>query len=481
MSARRSAFEARNVALAGATCHGCCRIGARRGGLTERAGGGHGSRVEKGPEPGRVLIVDDDAFTRTFLTDVLQQDGHLVESVATGQEGLEAAGRADVVLLDVVLPDLPGLDVLDRLHQQDVSKEVVIITALKDADTAVGALRGRAFDYLVKPLLPAVVQRTVQRALETRRLVGENRDLRKALDQVRAGQRVLSSPRIEDVATGLLEGLMALTESVYGASWLDGEVAANAGWGREEAQARLAALGPPPADVEVEATVGGAGVFMRVDTGDVRVRAVVARNANAEAYGAPEVDAARFMARNASTALDHHARYTAARDAARRDGLTGLLNATVLEEGLNQAVSRVGGQGGYCAVIFMDLDAFKGINDTHGHLAGSRTLQEVGGLLARAVRGEDLVCRFGGDEFVVVLPDTTPEHARSVAERLRTIAYHHRFLVREGPGVKVTLSLGLAIHPGDGADARALLAKADAAMYEAKRRGKNQLVCAADM
>lgn len=427
--------------------------------------------------PGRVLVVDDDAFARTFLTDVLHPDFHQVLTASTGAEALErvVSFHPEVVLLDLVLPDMPGLAVLERMQGLDPGLAIVCVTGVRDADTVVGALRGRAFDYLAKPVVPAVLRRTVERALQTRRLLGENKELRRALELSTLGQRVLSAPDIIQVCQALLESLVSLVGATVGVMGADTVVTAQVGLTPQAAQDRLAALGHPLPMADVTALEGTGANLLRLQLGEARAHGAVWSSVP---FGPTDVEAARFLLANATTALQHHVRFAEARDAARRDHLTGLLNATVLEEGLAQCLARAAPDHGVVGLVFMDLDQFKQVNDAYGHLAGSRTLVELAGLLTRSVRGEDLLCRFGGDEYVVVLPDTTPQHARAVAERLRSSIQRHRFLLREGRSVQVTASVGLALAPSDATTARALLLKADAAMYEAKRRGKNQVVCA---
>jgi len=121
----------------------------------------------------------------------------------------------------------------------------------------------------------------------------------------------------------------------------------------------------------------------------------------------------------------------------------------------------------------MDLDGFKGINDIHGHLAGSATLTEVGGILSDAVRESDIVARYGGDEFVVVLPETPLQGALVIAERIRHSIEQRDFLKDMGIRARLSGSFGVACYPDHAQTPEALVQKADQAMYRVKGRNKN--------
>jgi diguanylate cyclase (GGDEF)-like protein len=155
------------------------------------------------------------------------------------------------------------------------------------------------------------------------------------------------------------------------------------------------------------------------------------------------------------------------------DPVTELPNRRMLMDRLNHDLAQGGRLGHSTAVLFLDLDKFKAVNDAFGHEAGDTLLREVGARLRRCVRSSDTVSRLGGDEFVIVLPQIAdPEEAISAAEKLITVLSQP--VTVAGQRVDVTTSIGIAIAPpGVGQDASALLARADAAMYAAKKAGRN--------
>jgi diguanylate cyclase (GGDEF)-like protein len=204
-----------------------------------------------------------------------------------------------------------------------------------------------------------------------------------------------------------------------------------------------------------------------------------------------------IFARYTSFALQNALDARRANELARRDDLTGLYNDRFLHQRLVDIVADADETGRECAVIFLDLDGFKGVNDTHGHLAGSQVLREMGFILPRVVARDDAVLsRYGGDEFVIGLPATSLADAVAVAGAVRAAVADHAFIDRDFgrslPALHlrgvISASVGVASHV-PGAQARssasasetALLRKADAAMYAAKARGKNCVVSADEL
>lgn len=161
-----------------------------------------------------------------------------------------------------------------------------------------------------------------------------------------------------------------------------------------------------------------------------------------------------------------------------RDYLTGLFNRRYMEETLERELLRASRKHFSLGIIMLDVDEFKYFNDTYGHASGDVILHELGNLLLRQVRGEDIACRYGGDEFILILPDATREVTRERAELICELAkqFHLRF---EGESLAaVTLSLGVAVFPEHGATSTAILRAADAALYRAKQEGRGQVVVA---
>ena len=161
------------------------------------------------------------------------------------------------------------------------------------------------------------------------------------------------------------------------------------------------------------------------------------------------------------------------------DDLTRLYNARYLNIALRRETRLAHRAGRPLSLLFIDLDGFKSINDSHGHLAGSRALVEAGTVVRLSTRETDIVARFGGDEFALVLPDTGAQGALAVAERIRERVARHRFLAAEGLDIHLTASIGVATFPDMASTPDELVQAADAAMYRVKDCGKNGIQSAA--
>jgi diguanylate cyclase (GGDEF)-like protein len=175
----------------------------------------------------------------------------------------------------------------------------------------------------------------------------------------------------------------------------------------------------------------------------------------------------------AAIALENAILFQRAEKLAVTDDLTKLYNSRYLNSYLGKEISRASRHGTSLSLIFLDLDGFKSVNDCNGHLCGSRTLYEVGTIIKTSVREEEVVGRYGGDEFVVILPDTDSSGALLAAERIRQALRGHEFLSELGLAVRLSASLGVSCFPEHGATPEDLIQKADQAMYSVKEQGKD--------
>lgn len=166
---------------------------------------------------------------------------------------------------------------------------------------------------------------------------------------------------------------------------------------------------------------------------------------------------------------------------ARTDVLTGLFNRRTFDEQLRLEIMRSKRSGLPLSLLMLDVDHFKHYNDTHGHQAGDKVLREIGQILKQRLRATDYPCRYGGEEFAVILPDVPYEDALKLAEEVRLLVEAHPFDHEETqPGGKLTVSIGVATYPGHGRDEASLIEAADRALYLAKERGRNR-VCGASL
>jgi len=242
----------------------------------------------------------------------------------------------------------------------------------------------------------------------------------------------------------------------------------------ERGQARTAAVEAEPEDwVAVGFPLRSRGRLVGAAAGTLRAAGEGASTAETPVDALARTLASAFEVMG--LALDNALRLEEAEALSVTDDLTRLYNSRFLTQALTREVKRARRSGRALALLFLDLDAFKRVNDKRGHLAGSRALVEVGQVLRQCTRESDILARFGGDEFAVVLPETDEAGALTVAERIRErLAASEVLASPAAPGLRLTVSIGLAAL-GDPAltSADALLRAADEALYWVKEHGKN--------
>ncbi|HEX8337969.1 MAG TPA: GGDEF domain-containing protein [Pyrinomonadaceae bacterium] len=205
----------------------------------------------------------------------------------------------------------------------------------------------------------------------------------------------------------------------------------------------------------------------------VGVLEAVREGARARRFSSADAALLSALALPVAAALSNSARVAEAERVSQTDDLTKLHNARYLRQYLVNELKRARRYGSQVTAFFLDLDDFKQVNDCHGHLVGSHVLMEMAGVILACVRDTDVVARYGGDEFVVVLPETDMEMGLRVAERVRERISDHAFTGGRGLRLRLTASFGVACFPGHAQSPQQLIARADTAMYEAKAARKN--------
>lgn len=436
-----------------------------------------------------ILLVDDEKMARTLYGDYLNAAGHSVTAVSGLQEAQEALASAhfDAVVTDLILPGGDGMEVLRHTKERYPGIEVVVITGLDKVDPAVRAIKSGAAEYLVKPVAPEALQHAVRRALTTRDLLHENASLRQYVSLLEMGQRIattLDRERLVQTTANALDGqtgasavLLMMYEGstlrLHGSSGLDEKLVATL---EPLFTTQLQGVRTPRALDGLPCDYPHVLAFPASD-GDLVLGHAVLFFASAPPENVAEV--AGYLSRHYALALRNLGRFSEVEDLAYMDDLTHLFNMRYLHLVLDREVKSALQTESSFSLLFLDLDHFKSVNDTHGHLVGSKLLVEVGRVLKSCVRERDVVVRYGGDEYVVLLRSSDSGGALKVAERVRRTMESHPFLHREGLSLSLTTCVGVASFPEHARDKASLLDMADRAMYRGKRGPRNVVYMAA--
>ncbi len=447
----------------------------------------------------RILVVEDDSFFREVFSDLLREDGYEVEVATCGHEALEMIDKQEyhVVVTDLVMHDVSGLEILSRVKQLDPTIEVIMVTGHANMETAIYALKHGARDYLVKPINHVELKHSVALCVEQRRLLDENQELKGLVNLFQVSQTIANCLDLERLYTlvvdslakeiGVSRGLgyfhdseskLALLEVKELEEGLGQElgaaIKANFNWEEDEKGASYVLLNNflPPDAAPGEAggpDIREAMMFFIRSKGTLLGVVILFNEPGKDFPANVNYRNLNFLLDQSSLAFDNAARYTSARDLLYVDELTNLFNYRYLDVALEREIKRSERYGSTLALIFLDIDTFKNVNDTHGHLVGSKVLRDVGALLKKSVREVDTVIRYGGDEYTVILVETGAAGAAIVGERIRRSIEEHTF----ANNVRLTASLGYACFPNDTKSKIELLELADQAMYRGKVSGKN--------
>lgn len=194
-----------------------------------------------------------------------------------------------------------------------------------------------------------------------------------------------------------------------------------------------------------------------------------------EEFDEEDLEILKHLSDYIAIAIDNARNFEKIEELTIKDDLTCLYNTRFFHEMLEREIKRSQRKRRELSLIFMDMDHFKEVNDTHGHLCGSKLLKEVADIIIESVRNIDIPIRYGGDEFVIILPETNKEHAHNVAERILKNIRNFIFLKDEGLNLKLTASIGFATFPDDARDKTELIKKADNAMYQVKNSTRNNV------
>ena len=449
---------------------------------------------------GRILVVDDLAMNRRLMEAMLARDYYDV-SFADGGEAAIAKALTDppeLVLLDVQMPCKNGLDVCRELkaHALTCHVPIILITANGDRQARLDGLLAGADDFLTKPVDSLQLSARARSLIRLKRSADELR--RRVADGQRLGlsgeghRMIFGQPSLVvlDDPTDMARALGTSLEASFRVSYADAaQLGAKAADYPDLMLVPLGAKGCDPLAVvaKMQARDASRDVQILCVAGpDEAILANRALDLGAHDVLTAPVDTEELQART-GTLLRRKRQVETLRmqvedsfEQAVTDPLTGLYNRRYLLSQLQPLLKRAELGGPALAVLVFDLDHFKRVNDRFGHDVGDDVLREFAARIASNVRPTDFVCRLGGEEFVVVMPNTTNDYAVLAAERLRMVISGEDFGVRRG-GVwlRVTVSVGLACSENAAFAPDQLLKQADQALYRAKQSGRDRVACAA--
>ncbi|MRR08166.1 MAG: diguanylate cyclase, partial [Deltaproteobacteria bacterium] len=356
----------------------------------------------------RILVVEDDSFFRQMYVDLLKEDGYEVETVTSGARALELLAGSDyqLVITELVIPGMSGIELLARVKQQVPTVDVILVTGHANVESAVLALKSGARDYLLKPFNHEEFKHTVSLCFEQRRLINENYELKELLNLFQVGQNIANCIDMERLSAVVLDALTAEVGADRAIGLFhqrDDKLSLKnfKGFDEETAQKLAETIrknfcieidnGPVLKKITTNALVLGGdfdglelseGLLLVIRSkADVQGVVVIFNNPGQKLSIDYKQKSIHFLLEQSTLAFENAARYSSARDMLYIDELTGLFNYRYLDISLDREIKRADRFGSTVSMIFIDLDFFKGVNDTHGHLVGSQVLNEMGMLL----------------------------------------------------------------------------------------------------
>lgn len=449
----------------------------------------------------RVLVVDDILSNVKLLEAKLTAEYFEVITAFNGLECLSKmdAGAPDIVLLDVMMPGMDGFEVCRRIKSNPKTAHVpvVMVTALDQPSDRVAGLDAGADDFLTKPVDDAALFARVRSLVRLKMMTDELR-MREStgqgmglidpaetlMDSNQTGRVLVIEDRAESVAW--FTSALAPKHEVASADTFEEALVRVKGGDFDLIVVSLGMRGFDGLRLcsQLRSLPEGRHVpiLVVVSDGDRR-KLTQALEMGVNDYLTRPVDKNELVARvrtqlrkkRYADRLRHNVQLSL--EMAITDQLTGLHNRRYMSRHLDTLMGNAKKNGRPLAFVIMDIDFFKQVNDTHGHDIGDEVLKEFASRINANVRGIDLACRYGGEEFVVAMPDTDMAFATNIAERLRQSIETTPVKISRAPGMlNITISIGIAKAEGEGDTADALLHRADQALYRAKRTGRNKVV-----
>jgi diguanylate cyclase (GGDEF)-like protein/PAS domain S-box-containing protein len=423
-----------------------------------------------GNDAGTILIVDDVPANLAVAVSYLEAHQFQVMVAQDGEEGIERARlvHPDLILLDVMMPGLDGVETCRRLKSYETTRDIPVIfmTALADTSNKIAGFAAGAVDYISKPFQ---IEELLVR-------IKTHLSLRSAQQRVEAQNTQLraSGIRYRRLFETAKDGIFLLDSESGRVTDVNASVVRMLGYGRDHFLNRklcdvLPFTAIPACRIGLAALQTSQAVAFDHWSLQARDKSLVDVEFVGSTY---QVEGSRITqcnlrditARKHAEARIHHM--------AMHDALTGLPNRVLLQDRLTQAIALARRNRHSIAVLMLDLDRFKHVNDSLGHLVGDRLLKEVSARIKACLRESDIVARLGGDEFVIALPSVSGHQDIEQAVHKVLTSLRHPFQMDDHE-IQISASIGIGQYPADGESPGDLLRAADVAMYTAKSKGRS--------
>jgi two-component system cell cycle response regulator len=449
----------------------------------------------------RVLIVDDIPTNVRLLEARLSAEYYEVVSASSGPQALEImqAQDVDIVLLDVMMPEMDGFEVCRRIKANPRTQHVpvVMITALDQPSDRVNGLNSGADDFLTKPVDDVQLMARVKSLARLKSLTDELRARAMTGQQIAIEDAMRAMDKINTVGGSILivdtdqrhaERLQNYLTPEHDVDILTQPADAVFQVTGERYELALVAMSLTDFDplrvcsqIRTLEHTRNLPIILIADETD-KPRVVRALDLGVNDFISRPVERnelaarVRTQIRRQRYAMELRESVSNTMALAITDDMTGLYNRRYFDRHLGMMLNRAQVQERDMALMILDIDHFKSVNDSYGHDVGDAVLREFATRLKRNIRGVDLACRFGGEEFVVLMPDTDIVQAELVAERVRQSISERVFEVNAGRPLAVTVSAGVTLNESDADTPETLIKRADVALYRAKREGRNRVV-----
>src|SRR5471032_3096176 len=413
----------------------------------------------------RILLVDDEPRLLASLHELLKDRGYQLYTATCGSEALAqlAKLRFDLILLDLRLPDMSGHEIMDHINRRGIEGDVIVMSGDVGIEAAIGALKRGAYDYLRKPYSHEELLKTMENALQKRKLALENERIASQLETSEKMYRYLVDSSPDIIYTLNHEGRI---------TFINDRVQQILGFSREELIGSHYSILVHDEDQERaryafnERRLGDRAfnnTLMTIPLTSIGVHSADHETRKQEYFGTYGVARDITDRKRAEEVISYQAYH---------DILTDLPNRMLFKDRLGLAVIQAKRKLTELAVMFVDLDRFKLVNDTLGHVKGDELLQQVALRLKECLRRGDTLARQGGDEFTIVLPELRDrQDAKAIADKF--LESLQKPFDLDGHEVHISASIGIAVYPTDGESIDELLRHADIAMYQVKALGKN--------